>query len=112
VNDIGPEARTSPIGRRPVLAVAATMAGTAALMPLDALTASSAEATDVDATHAPHRLGSVAGSPGLSAAFRRTFTSRFVRAGGLRQHAVVGGNGPPLPMIHGWPENWYAWRLR
>jgi pimeloyl-ACP methyl ester carboxylesterase len=24
---------------------------------------------------------------------------------------VVGGEGPPLLLVHGWPENWYAWRL-
>jgi len=29
----------------------------------------------------------------------------------VRLHAVIGGDGPPLLLIHGWPENWYAWRL-
>ena len=31
--------------------------------------------------------------------------------GWLRQHAVIGGDGPPLLLVHGWPQNWYAWRL-
>ena len=48
--------------------------------------------------------------PHLPAGFNRTFSSRFVNAGGLRQHAVIGGAGPPLLLVHGWPENWYAWR--
>jgi pimeloyl-ACP methyl ester carboxylesterase len=48
--------------------------------------------------------------PHLPAGFNRTFSSRFVNAGGLRQHAVIGGEGPPLLLVHGWPENWYAWR--
>ena len=26
-------------------------------------------------------------------------------------HAVIGGEGPPLLLVHGWPETWYAWRL-
>jgi len=39
------------------------------------------------------------------------FNSRVVRAGGLRQHVVIGGDGPPLLLVHGWPETWYAWRL-
>jgi pimeloyl-ACP methyl ester carboxylesterase len=39
------------------------------------------------------------------------FTSRFVHAGGLRQHVVIGGDGPPLLLVHGWPQFWYAWRL-
>jgi pimeloyl-ACP methyl ester carboxylesterase len=28
----------------------------------------------------------------------------------VRLHAVIGGEGPPLLLVHGWPENWYAWR--
>jgi pimeloyl-ACP methyl ester carboxylesterase len=49
-------------------------------------------------------------APHLPAGFRDTFTSRFIHAGGLRQHVVIGGHGPPLLLVHGWPENWYAWR--
>jgi pimeloyl-ACP methyl ester carboxylesterase len=26
-------------------------------------------------------------------------------------HAVIGGDGPPLLLVHGWPETWYAWRM-
>ena len=59
----------------------------------------------------PRGPGSVSGAPGLPKGFSKTFTSRFIRAGGLRQHAVIGGDGPPLLLIHGWPETWYAWRL-
>jgi hypothetical protein len=39
------------------------------------------------------------------------FTSRFINAGALRQHVVIGGDGPPLLLVHGWPQFWYAWRL-
>jgi len=39
------------------------------------------------------------------------FTSRFINAGGLRQHVVIGGDGPPVLLVHGWPQFWYAWRL-
>ncbi|WP_197698999.1 alpha/beta fold hydrolase [Micromonospora inositola] len=24
---------------------------------------------------------------------------------------VIGGDGPALLLVHGWPETWYAWRL-
>lgn len=41
----------------------------------------------------------------------RGFTSRFVNANGLRQHVIIGGDGPPLLLVHGWPQFWYAWRL-
>jgi pimeloyl-ACP methyl ester carboxylesterase len=59
----------------------------------------------------PEGPGSVSGAPNLPDGFTDTFTSRYVDAGGLRQHAVIGGEGPPLLLVHGWPENWYAWRL-
>ncbi len=55
--------------------------------------------------------GSVSGAPNLPAGFADTFTSRYVNIGSLRLHAVIGGKGPPLLLVHGWPENWYAWRL-
>jgi pimeloyl-ACP methyl ester carboxylesterase len=59
----------------------------------------------------PEGPGSVFGAPNLPSGFTDTFTSRYVDAGGLRQHAVIGGDGPPLLLVHGWPQNWYAWRL-
>jgi pimeloyl-ACP methyl ester carboxylesterase len=49
-------------------------------------------------------------APHLSPGFSKTFSSRFVNAGGLRQHFVIGGDGPPLLLVHGWPENWYQYR--
>ncbi|MFD9005062.1 alpha/beta fold hydrolase [Streptomyces sp. NPDC059582] len=55
--------------------------------------------------------GSVSQAPHLPPGFTKTFSSRFVHAGGLRQHVVIGGSGPALLLIHGWPETWYAWRL-
>ena len=59
----------------------------------------------------PEGPGSVSGAPNLPAGFTDTFTSRYIDTGGLRQHAVIGGDGPPLLLVHGWPETWYAWRL-
>jgi pimeloyl-ACP methyl ester carboxylesterase len=54
---------------------------------------------------------SASGAPNLPAGFTDTFTSRYIDTGELRQHAVIGGDGPPLLLVHGWPETWYAWRL-
>ena len=58
----------------------------------------------------PQGPGSASGAPGLPAGFTDTFTSRFVDTGEVRLHAVTGGEGPPLLLVHGWPETWYAWR--
>jgi pimeloyl-ACP methyl ester carboxylesterase len=60
---------------------------------------------------APEGPGSVSGAPNLPAGFTGTFTSRYVDAGEARLHAVTGGAGPPLLLVHGWPQTWYAWRM-
>ena len=60
---------------------------------------------------APEGPGSVSGAPNLPDGFTGTFTSRYVDTGELRQHVVTGGEGPPLLLVHGWPQTWYAWRL-
>jgi len=59
----------------------------------------------------PEGPGSVAGAPHLPEGFTETFTSRYIDTGGLRQHVVTGGQGPPVLLVHGWPQTWYAWRL-
>ena len=59
----------------------------------------------------PKGPGSVSGAPHLPRGFRRTFTSRYVDVGEVRLHAVTGGEGPPLLLVHGWPQTWYQWRL-
>jgi pimeloyl-ACP methyl ester carboxylesterase len=55
--------------------------------------------------------GSVSGAPNLPDGFADTFTSRYVDSGEVRLHAVIGGDGPPVLLIHGWPGSWYYWRL-
>ena len=63
------------------------------------------------AARAAARKGPAPRAPQLPSGFWKTFTSRYVNAGGLRQHVVSGGDGPPLLLVHGWPQTWYAWRL-
>ena len=59
----------------------------------------------------PQGPGSVSGAPNLPEGFAGTFTSRYVDTPDVRLHAVIGGSGPPLLLIHGWPGSWYYWRL-
>ena len=70
-----------------------------------------AAAAGVAGLAGPSGPGSVSGAPGLPPGFRATFASRFVDANGVRLHAVTGGEGPPLLLVHGWPQTWYQWRL-
>ena len=35
---------------------------------------------------------------------------RQVETGRLRVHIAEAGTGPPLLLLHGWPQHWYAWR--
>jgi pimeloyl-ACP methyl ester carboxylesterase len=62
-------------------------------------------------TPTPTGPGSVSGAPNLPAGFTDTFSSHYIDTGEVRLHAVIGGDGPPLLLVHGWPETWYAWRL-
>jgi len=59
----------------------------------------------------PEGPGSVSGAPNLPEGFTDTFTSRYVDTGEVRLHAGIGGEGPPLLLIHGWPGSWYYSRL-
>jgi len=65
----------------------------------------------MDSSLTPEGPGSVSGAPNLPAGFTDTFTSRYVDTGDVRLHAVTGGDGPPLLLVHGWPQTWYAWRM-
>jgi pimeloyl-ACP methyl ester carboxylesterase len=35
---------------------------------------------------------------------------RFLTAGGSRLHVAEAGTGPPVLLLHGWPQHWYLWR--
>ncbi|UXT85179.1 alpha/beta fold hydrolase [Agrobacterium tumefaciens] len=55
-------------------------------------------------------FGSVTGVPKLPNGFAEVFSSHRVDADGLGLHAVIGGEGPALLLLGGWPQNWFAWR--
>jgi pimeloyl-ACP methyl ester carboxylesterase len=93
-----------------LVAIALAAAGAGAWSALSAPIGASAVSTPGQARSTPERPGSAANSPGLPASFTKTFKDKFVNANGIRQHIVTGGDGPPLLLVHGWPENWYAWR--
>ena len=44
----------------------------------------------------------IAGVPGLSEA--------YAEVNGIRLHYVEAGQGPPVVLLHGFPEYWYSWR--
>ena len=85
-------------------------AATTGFSKLDSVHANHLETIDTQAP-TPKGPGSVSGAPRLPPGFNKTFKSQFVQANEIRQHVVIGGDGPPLLLVHGWPENWYAWRF-
>lgn len=56
-------------------------------------------------------FGTVSGVPQLSAEFSGTFRSVQIGLPTLNLHAVIGGEGPPLLLLGGWPQTWFAWRF-
>src|SRR5262249_14097556 len=56
----------------------------------------------------PAVFGSVSQAPTPPDAFAGPLSTPFPDPGALRQHVVIGGAGPPLLLVHGWPQTWYA----
>ncbi len=38
-----------------------------------------------------------------------TFSHNMASVNGIQMHYVIGGQGDPVVLLHGWPETWYAW---
>ena len=39
-----------------------------------------------------------------------TFSHHTIPVNGIQLHYVIGGQGDPVVLLHGWPETWYEWR--
>jgi len=37
-----------------------------------------------------------------------TFSHNMASVNGIQLHYVIGGQGDPVVLVHGWPETWYA----
>lgn len=83
------------------------LAGTAAAVAAGAApsVALAQEATPPPSTEAP-----AAATPIDQASFDATFTHHTAIANGVRLHYVIGGQGDPVVLLHGWPQTWYEWR--
>lgn len=97
--------------RRATRLVAIACAAAIAALGSTAVSADAVADAPSRTVRASRDIGLVSTAPNLPAGFRTVFESRFVRANNIRQHVVIGGEGPPLLLVHGWPETWYAWRL-
>jgi pimeloyl-ACP methyl ester carboxylesterase len=58
---------------------------------------------------APSRDSKAETPPAQSELVPAGFTSKFASANGIRMHYVMGGAGPAVVLLHGWPETWYSW---
>ena len=56
-------------------------------------------------------LIAAAGSGAAAQAVPAGFASHSYPVNGTHLHAVIGGKGPALVLLAGWPETWYAWHL-
>jgi pimeloyl-ACP methyl ester carboxylesterase len=39
-----------------------------------------------------------------------TFSHHMASVNGIQMHYVIGGQGDPIVLLHGWPQTWYEWR--
>jgi pimeloyl-ACP methyl ester carboxylesterase len=39
-----------------------------------------------------------------------TFSHHMATVNGIQMHYVIGGQGDPVVLLHGWPQSWYEWR--
>jgi hypothetical protein len=39
-----------------------------------------------------------------------TFSHHMTSVNGIQLHYVIGGQGDPVVLLHGWPQTWYEWR--
>jgi alpha-beta hydrolase superfamily lysophospholipase len=39
-----------------------------------------------------------------------TFYHHMASVNGIQMHYVIGGQGDPVVLLHGWPQSWYEWR--
>ncbi len=63
-----------------------------------------------DATPAATSSASGATPDFDQAAFDATFSHHTTMVNDVRLHYVMGGQGDPLILLHGWPQTWYEWR--
>ena len=40
-----------------------------------------------------------------------SFAHHYAEVGEVMLHYVTAGSGPPVVLLHGWPQTWYEWRL-
>lgn len=78
-------------------------AARAALVPLAPVASSGGAAHAESPTLAP-------GNTASAAALGPRFEDRYTNIGDLRLHFVMGGKGPAVLLVPGWPETWWAWR--
>lgn len=38
-----------------------------------------------------------------------TFSHHTASVNGIKMHYVIGGQGEPVVLLHGWPQTWYEW---
>jgi pimeloyl-ACP methyl ester carboxylesterase len=53
--------------------------------------------------------GSTAGTASVAPPLPAGFRSETARTNGINLHYVIGGQGEPLLLLHGWPQTWYEY---
>ena len=55
-------------------------------------------------------IGFVPPATAQSSLDNMTFSHHTTSVNGIQMHYVIGGQGDPVVLLHGWPQTWYEWR--
>jgi pimeloyl-ACP methyl ester carboxylesterase len=91
----------SQVSRRRLMAGAAAIAAGNAL-PLDAFAQDATPAPAGEAPPSPIKID--------QERFDATFSHHTTTVNDVRLHYVIGGQGDPQVLLHGWAQTWYEWR--
>ncbi|MFJ9842581.1 alpha/beta fold hydrolase [Kitasatospora sp. NPDC101155] len=65
--------------------------------------------TAIGAAAAPTSASSTSSTSSAGERIPAGFSEHRTRAAGIGLHYVVGGHGPTLVLLHGYPQTWYEW---
>jgi pimeloyl-ACP methyl ester carboxylesterase len=104
-----------PASRRFSRSATAVLTAALALLVAAGVAACTPDVADVQPPAVARTADAATGAPAHAAVthddpeFQDGFRHEFAAVDGVRMHYVTGGSGPPVVLLHGWPQTWFGW---